>query len=152
MKLLPALLSCIALYLFSACASTSENQLDPSVELVGIQQSASAESALEFDIQLRITNPNETPLELSGLYYELKLEGIEVVNGTARDIPTIDGFSSQTVRVNSAADIINGARFVAHLVNQPDDIVDYQLRVKLGTKSRWKSGKLIEKDGEISLK
>ncbi len=122
------------------------------MELVGIQQAASAESALEFDIQLRITNPNETPLQLSGLYYELRLANIDVVNGIARNIPAIEGFSSETVRVNSAADIINSARFLAHLVNESDDVVDYKLRVKLGTQSVWKSGKLIEKEGQVPLK
>lgn len=94
------------------------------MELVGIQQAASAESVLAFDIQLRITNPNETPLQLSGLHYELRLADIDVASGTARNIPVIEGFSSETVHVNSAADIINGARFLAHLVNESDDVVD----------------------------
>ncbi|MGB0257905.1 MAG: LEA type 2 family protein [Coraliomargarita sp.] len=151
-KLYLAFILVTSTLILASCATTSKDHLEPTVELVGIQQSASAESALEFDIQLRITNPNDAPLELSGLYYELSLEGIDIVNGTARDIPVIVGFSSETVRVNSATDIINGARFIAHLVNEPEGMVNYNLRVKLGTKSKWTSGKLIEKNGKISLK
>lgn len=152
MKLFKALLPFLATIYLTSCATVSREHLTPKIELVGVEQSTGAESALEFDLQLRITNPNDTPLELSGLYYELSLEGIDVVTGTTRDVPAIEGFDSATIRVNSAPSIINGARFVAHMVNHSEDTVDYRLRVKLGTKSSWVPGKVIEKEGQIPLK
>ena len=152
MKLFQSLLIVVIALHLASCATTPKDHLDPTVELVGIKQSANTESALEFDIKLRITNPNNTPLELSGLYYELSLDGIDVVNGTAKDVPVIEGFDSQTIRVNSAANIINGARFLARFVNNSTDLIDYKLRIKLGSKSAWSSARIIETEGEIPLR
>jgi LEA14-like dessication related protein len=60
---------------------------------------------MQFTIQLRIVNPNAETIHLKGLYYELSLEGIEVVTGTAKDLPPIEGYSDAIVSVSSAASL-----------------------------------------------
>ena len=60
---------------------------------------------MQFTIQLRIVNPNAETIHLKGLYSELSLEGIEVVTGTAKDLPPIEGYSDAIVSVSSAASL-----------------------------------------------
>jgi LEA14-like dessication related protein len=106
---------------------------------------------MQFTIQLRIVNPNAETIDLHGLYYELSLEGIEVVTGTAKDLPPVEGYSDTIVSVSSAASLLNSARLLQKLINQPQEMLDYKLRAKLGTTSKWMPSTTVVETGEISL-
>ena len=106
---------------------------------------------MQFTIQLRIVNPNAETIDLHGLYYELSLEGIEVVTGTAKDLPPVEGYSDTIVSVSSAASLLNSARLLQKLINQPQEMLDYKLRAKLGTNSKWMPSTTVVETGEISL-
>lgn len=123
----------------------------PKIDVVAIEKLETDTEALAFTVRLRITNPNPEPIRLEGLYYELNLEGLDVVNGTARDLPEIDGYSSETVSVPSAASLVNSIRLASLLMNASDDRLDYTLRSKLGTTSRWPPANTVEKTGQLSL-
>ena len=146
-----ALLTFIAALGLSGCATLDKNHESPKVDVVGITKGESDTSAMQFTIQLRIVNPNAETINLSGLYYELSLEGIEIITGTARDLPPIEGYSDAIVSVSSAASLFSSARLVQKLINKPQDLLDYELRVKLGTTSKWMPSTTIVETGEISL-
>tara|TARA_B110000093_G_scaffold84543_1_gene91653 strand:- start:6177 stop:6551 length:375 start_codon:yes stop_codon:yes gene_type:complete len=105
----------------------------PRIEVVGITKAASDTSAMQFTIQLRMVNPNAEAIDLHGLYYELILEGIEVVTGTAKDLPPLEGYSDTIVYISFTAQLLNSTRLVQKLINQPQEMLDYKLRAKLGT-------------------
>jgi LEA14-like dessication related protein len=150
-------LPALALFLFitslglGGCSTLDQNHENPKVDVVGITKSEGASSALQFTIQLRIVNPNAEPLHLKGLYYELSLEGIEVVTGTAKDLPSIEGYSEEVVSVSSTASLFSSARLVQKLINEPQDMLNYELKAKLGTASSWMPSTTVVEKGEISL-
>ncbi|CAA6677887.1 MULTISPECIES: LEA type 2 family protein [unclassified Lentimonas] len=144
-------LTLIAALGLSGCATLDKNHIDPKVDVVGISKSETGSSALQFTIQLRIVNPNAEPINLSGLYYELSLEGIEVVTGTAKDLPSIEGYSEEIVSVSSAASLFSSARLLQKLINAPQDMLNYELKAKLGTTSKWMPSTTVVETGEISL-
>ena len=144
-------LTLIAALGLSGCATLDKNHEDPKVDVVGISKSETGSSALQFTIQLRIVNPNAEPINLSGLYYELSLEGIEVVTGTAKDLPQIEGYSEEIVSVSSAASLFSSARLVQKLINAPQDQLNYELKAKLGTTSKWMPSTTVVETGVISL-
>mgnify|MGYP000383029416 CR=1 FL=1 len=146
-----ALFSFIAALGLSGCATLDKDHENPKVDVVGISKSETGSSALQFTIQLRIVNPNAEPINLSGLYYELSLEGIEVVTGTAKDLPTIEGYSEEVVSVSAAASLFSSARLIQKLINEPQDMLDYELKAKLGTTSKWMPSTTVVETGEISL-
>lgn len=146
-----ALFSFIAALGLSGCATLDKNHEQPKVDVVGITKTEGASSALQFTIQLRIVNPNAETIHLSGLYYELSLEGIEVVTGTAKDLPPIEGYSEAIVSVSSAASLFSSARLVQKLINEPQDMLHYELKAKLGTTSKWMPSTTVVETGEISL-
>lgn len=141
----------IVAFAFSGCATLDKNHESPKVDVVGITKGASDTSAMQFTIQLRIVNPNAETINLSGLYYELSLEGIEVVTGTARDLPPIEGYSDAIVSVSSAASLLSSARLVQKLINEPQAMLEYELKAKLGTTSKWMPSTTVVETGEISL-
>ena len=144
-------LTYLALLCCSGCATLDKNHESPKIDVVGITKAASDTSAMQFTIQLRIVNPNAETIDLHGLYYELSLEGIEVVTGTAKDLPPVEGYSDTTVSVSSAASLLNSARLLQKLINQPQEMLDYKLRAKLGTTSKWMPSTTVVETGEISL-
>lgn len=135
----------------SGCATLDKNHEQPKVDVVGISKTEGASSALQFTIQLRIVNPNAEPINLSGLYYELSLEGIDVVTGTAKDLPPIEGYSEEIISVSSAASLFSSARLVQKLVSEPQEMLNYELKAKLGTTSKWMPSTTVIETGEISL-
>ena len=144
-------LTCLAVLCWTGCATLDQNYESPKVDVVGITKSASDTSAMQFTIQLRIVNPNAETIDLQGLYYELSLEGIEVVTGTAKDLPPVEGYSDTIVSVSSAASLLNSARLVQKLIQEPQEMLDYKLRAKLGTTSKWMPSTTVVETGEISL-
>ena len=142
----------IILSLFlGGCASIDRNHDKPKIDVVGIQKSQTDTAALQFTIQLRIVNPNAETLHLKGLYYELSLEGIDIITGTANNLPSIEGYSEQIISVSSAASLMSSVRLMSHLINSPQDVLDYKLRAKLGTSTKWMPATTVLETGEIPL-
>jgi|GEM_PF-604093 len=146
-----ALLS-IYLLILSGCATNDADYERPKVDVVGITKSDTDTGAFQFTIQLRIVNPNAETINLKGLYYELSLDGIDVLNGTANNIPPIEGYSNALVSVSSAANLVNSIRFAARLMETTSDKLPYELRAKLGTSSRWMPATTVTERGMISLR
>jgi len=151
MKRLPLFLLPL-IFLLGACATIDPDYEQPKVDVVGITKSDTDTAALQFTIQLRIVNPNAETIYLKGLYYELSLDGIDVVNGTANNLPPIEGYSETIVSVSSAANLVNSVRLAARLMETGGDELPYELRAKLGTSSKWMPATTITESGMIPLR
>lgn len=125
---------------------------DPKVDVVGISKAETDTGALQFTLQLRIVNPNASTLELDGLFYELSLDGIEVITGAANNLPPIEGYSDTVVSVSSAAGLVNSMRLAGRLMETSSNELPYKLRAKLGSSSRWMPTTTVTKTGTIRLK
>jgi LEA14-like dessication related protein len=145
------LLFSMVLFALSGCGTLNSSYETPKVDVVGIKKSAADASALQFTIQLRILNPNSETLKLGGLYYELSLEGIEVITGTANNLPPIAGYSDAVISVSSTASLINSARLIRRLIHEPQELLSYKLSAKLGSTSKWKPATTITQSGQIAL-
>ncbi len=145
-----ALLPLYAIFL-GGCATLDRSYEQPKVDVVGITKSDTDTAALQFTIQLRIVNPNAQTIHLNGLYYELSLDGIDVVNGTSRNIPPIEGYSDTVVSVSSAANLVNSVRLAARLMENSQRELPYELRAKLGTSSRWMPATTVSESGHLSI-
>ncbi|MGZ0655978.1 LEA type 2 family protein [Coraliomargarita sp. W4R72] len=152
MKSLPLLFVVLTTLLFNGCASISPDYERPKVDVVGITKSDTDTAALQFTIQLRIVNPNAETINLKGLYYELSLDGIDVINGTANNIPAIEGYSDVVVSVSSAASLINSVRLAARLMEASSNELPYELRAKLGTTSKWMPATTVTETGILPLR
>lgn len=151
MKRLPLFLLPL-IFLLGACATIDPDYERPKVDVVGITKSDTDTAALQFTIQLRIVNPNAETIHLKGLYYELSLDGIDVLNGTANNLPPIEGYSETIVSVSSAANLVNSVRLAARLMETSGDELPYELRAKLGTSSKWMPATTITESGMIPLR
>ncbi len=80
------------------CASMG-SQEPLSVSLVNLQVTDTTLFETSMTAQLRITNPNPDPVEVSGAYFKLYLDGGKVGDGTFQGPVTVDGLASTVVDV-----------------------------------------------------
>ena len=66
-----------------------------------------------FDLELRIQNPNDTPLEVNGLAFELELNDKRFATGVSNQSLVIDRLSSDVIHVEAITTLVGFLRQVA---------------------------------------
>jgi LEA14-like dessication related protein len=88
----------ILLLMISACAELGQKPIAyPSVSLSGLQLLSSGYSKQNYEVQLRIDNPNAFPLPLSKLDYELLLNDTVFASGVNEEAVTIPASGAETI-------------------------------------------------------
>ena len=79
------ILSLLLVLMLTACAHWADRQ-EPEVHLTKVEPLPSAGLEQRFLIGLRIVNPNNAPLAVSGLSYSLSLQDSKVITGVSSKI------------------------------------------------------------------
>jgi LEA14-like dessication related protein len=121
--------------LLGACVTLPSDFKDPGVSLVSIKPQIQNLFAPEFEVVLRITNPNRKAIDIAGLSYTISLQGNKVVNGVASDLPVIPAYGEADVSLRATADLAGGLNLLGNFLNQPDREVDFEFNadIDLGT-------------------
>jgi len=143
--------SCLAACLLVfGCAGLGPGFEEPTVGLSSFRVLPSEGMAPRFEIGLHIVNPNRTPLKLDGIVYSVTLAGQKVLTGATSDLPEIAAYGEGEVTLTATTDLLRSIRLLASLVNQPQNIVPYELDAKLDIGALRPRIHLQEK-GEINL-
>ena len=118
-----------------ACATLSSDFKKPGVRLISVTPQLRNLFAPEFDVILEITNPNREALDIVGISYTISLQGVELVDGVANDLPTIEAYGKARVSLNAVADLASGFNLLSDLMQQPTDEIDFEMNadIDLGT-------------------
>lgn len=103
-----------------------------------------------FEIGLHVVNPNSIALKLRGITYKVSLDGHELINGVANDLPTIEAYGQGDVVVTAAANLFGGIRFITDLLGGPKDSVRYTVEAKLDVGSFMPAIR-VKDEGQIAL-
>ncbi|WP_295801371.1 LEA type 2 family protein [uncultured Microbulbifer sp.] len=145
------LISALALMLHG-CAVLSPNFEEPEVQVTALEPLPSSQSGdLRFRIHLRVFNPNDTELSLSGLYYTLNLAGHKVVTGTSSNLPSIPAYGQDAIVVDASANLMGSFMAAAELLRLQSSTVPYELEAKLGLRRSILPYIKVTKRGEIQL-
>jgi len=136
--------------LLQACTSMQSDYEDPVVSVSSFRPVAEEGSALSFEIGLRVVNPNSEPLELQGIAYTIELDGHKVITGVGNDLPTIEGYSEETLTLQASASMYQAIRFFTDMMQGSKDSVQYELSTKLDV-GTFRPAIRIQDTGEISL-
>ena len=144
-----ALLTLLAL---SGCATLSPGFETPEVQVTSLEPLPNHHSGdLRFRIHLRVFNPNNTELALSGLFYTLKLAGHKVVTGTTNTLPVIPAYGQESIAVDASANLMGSFMAAAELIRLQGNTVPYELEAKLGLQTAFLPAIRVSKRGEIQL-
>lgn len=115
----------------TACATLKPDFEDPSVEVISIKLKNTNSLSPDFDIALRVTNPNRDDLSIDGMTYSLFLGQKKVVSGVANDLPRIPAYGEAVVNLQASLDLFGSLSLLNDLMNQYQESVDYELVAKL---------------------
>ena len=136
-------------WVVSACSHLSMDYQKPEVHLTKVQPLPSEGLEQRFVIGLRITNPNNMALDISGLSYSLSLQGSKVLTGVSNQVGRIEPYSENRVELESSASLMGGLRALISLMQAPQ-AVQYQLETQLNT-AWWPWPVKVVESGEIEL-
>lgn len=150
----PARFACVAI-LASMTGLQSCTTLDPDYEtptvIVSSFRSVPSEGAIpDFEIGLRVINPNSQPLTLRGVAYTVSLGGHELIKGVGHDLPVIDAYGEDDLVLKASANLVAGIRLVNEMINRPVDKLPYEFEAKLDTSALWRAIR-VRDAGEITL-
>jgi len=115
----------------SACANLTPGFEEPLIEVTSIRLKNTGGLAPEFDIVLRVSNPNRDALKIDGMTYTLYLAGNKVVSGVKNDLPGVPGYGEATVNLQAALSLFGSLGLLRDLMDQYQQSIDYELVTKL---------------------
>jgi LEA14-like dessication related protein len=122
----------------------------PRVTLVGVEPAASEGFEARMQLKLRVQNPNDAPIEYSGIYVELAVQDKSFASGVSNQSGTVPAFGEAVITVPVTASVLGIAgQAMGLLSGKALDKITYELRGKLSSAT---SGALrFKSQGEINL-
>lgn len=121
----------IALFFLSGCATMNLDYEEPSVELVSFKALPTNGFEQNFEIGLKLTNPNNFELPFNGISYQLNVAGETLAHGVAADIPTAEAYGESRFVVPISTSLMGGIKVIRALMYSQGQDVSYQLKAKL---------------------
>jgi LEA14-like dessication related protein len=121
----------VALFFLSGCATMNLDYAKPSVELVSFKVLPANGFEQNFEIGLKLTNPNNFDLPFNGISYQLSVAGETLASGVAADIPTAVAYGESRFVVAVSTSLIRGLKVIRALMNKQGQDISYQLKAKL---------------------
>jgi LEA14-like dessication related protein len=141
------LLSIIGL---QACGSFGPGYESPTVTVSSFRAVPSESAIPDFEIGLRVINPNSQPLTLRGVAYTVSLGGHELIKGVGNDLPVIDAYGEGDLVLTASANLFAGIRLVSELISSPVEKLPYEFEAKLDT-GAFRPAIRVSDVGEITL-
>ena len=156
-KTATAWLAMLLLLVLAGCAGFSSLE-KPQVTLADIQIQEVKTLETAFLVQLRVMNPNTTPLEIEGLSCDVELDGRKFASGLQGGQGTIPAYGSVLVPMEvyaSVLDMFTSVLGVLQNQNEPGTVgrpISYRLKGKVRVSSGGFSHNLpFASEGEIKL-
>ena len=121
----------VMLLCIGGCATLPSDFKQPGVSVLSVTPRILDGAAPEFDIVLRVTNPNRKALDIVGLSYTIDLVGNRVIEGVASDLPEIAPYGEADVKLSATADLFGGIRVLSRLLTSPDEPVDFEFNAEI---------------------
>ncbi|WP_116364189.1 LEA type 2 family protein [Parahaliea mediterranea] len=128
----PLRLLCLAaLLLAGGCASLIADMDPPAVTVENVRALPSQEAGPRFEITLRVANPNKQALDIAGISYTIDILDHELVSGVTNQVPRIEAYSEQTVKLQAGVHLFQMLRLLADLGRSQGEALDYRFAAKI---------------------
>ena len=121
----------LALLALTACVSVPSDFRQPGIQLQSITPRASGGVLPAFEIRVLVNNPNRVTLDVEGLRYRLALQGYDIINGVASDVPAIPAWGEAEVVLDARADLLSGLGLLNELLATPGEPVHYAFEAEI---------------------
>ena len=140
----------IAGFWFMSCSAMQQSMERPRINIANITPREVKLFEQVFELELRIQNPNDLPLAINGLAFELMLNDRRFATGVSNESFVVDRLSSGVIRVEALTTLWGFLQQVAEYQRTKAPRMAYRLRGNLYVGSS--SVKLLFDDsGEIHI-
>ena len=106
--------------LVAGCAGMGKKADPPKVNIVDIKVSEFRALETSFNIELRLINPNDFPLKIRGVQFDMNVQGKEFATGVSNQSVDVPALGSSIVQVEAFASVMKIAASVWDLVKGTD--------------------------------
>ncbi len=122
----------LLLIFVSGCTALQPGYETPVVSITSFKTIPTKDIIPQFEISLRIINPNRSPLDLKGISYTISLEGHKVMTGVSNKLPMIEAYDQGDVVLKASMDLFRSITFFTDLIKTKNkNNISYSLKAKL---------------------
>jgi LEA14-like dessication related protein len=131
-RLIAPLLLAGLLVLNCGCAWLPQSSLPPpEVEVMSITPLAWHGLDKQFVIELRISNPGDVALDISGIDCDLSIENRKLLHSISKTFPSIEPHNQETYSVLFTGNVRDSAKLLRYVAKHKKDTVSYEVSGKL---------------------
>ena len=145
------LFTLVALFCLASCANMNLQYEEPSVELTSFRVLPANGLEQNFELGLKLTNPNNFALPLNGISYHLDIAGETLAHGVSANIPTAEAYSDSRFVVRVSTSLFSGVKVLRALMKAKDNNISYQLKAKLDINIPFVPNLTVIQDGLVPL-
>jgi LEA14-like dessication related protein len=101
---------------------------EPTVELVSFKALPASGFEQNFEIGLKLTNPNNFELPFNGISCALSVAGETLARGVTADIPTAGAYGESRFVVPVSTSLLGGFKVITALMGSEGQGISYQLK------------------------
>ncbi len=152
-RLAAGLLAVLALgpLLLGGCVGLFRSVEQPEVYVIHVEPTEGESGLLEqrLKVDLRIRNPNDYDLDISGVDFHLDVNGNHLARGLGNESVTVPRLGEATLSVIATTTLMDVVRQVSKLGQQQTEGVAYVLKGKLYVGRGWGSRVPFENSGTL---
>ena len=119
-----AALLCLA----AGCPATYNKLEEPKLNLVGFKLLEAQLLEQRFELTFRLINPNDVALPVTGLYYEVELEGEPFATGVNASPVDIPAYGETRVTVEMSTTLLQSIRSLAAIAETEPESLNFHLK------------------------
>lgn len=104
---------------------------EPNLQVTSIALRNAGTLAPEFDITLRVSNPNAFDLKLVGMSYSMDIEGNRVLSGVSNQLPAIAAYGDGIVNLTAVVSLMGSINLLRDLTARDREQIDYVFNTTL---------------------
>lgn len=143
-------LAFLAVALLVGCASLTPELDPPKINVLSVKSLRSETGVPQFEIKLRVLNPNKQTLDIAGISYSVALLDKELITGVTNEVSPIPGYSEGVVTLNAELQLLELVRLVTSLGSAGSKPLAYRFTAKIDFHGFIPTQR-IEETGQIKL-
>lgn len=116
----------------TGCATLPAGTEPPYLSIVSIEPLAVTPLEQKYQLKVRIQNPNDHDLDITGMSYVLELNGHSFLKGVSDTAVTVPRFGEAVIELSGVSTLFGFVRQIQALQGQQQPNLNYKLTGKLG--------------------
>ena len=116
----------------AGCATLPAGTEPPYLSIVSIEPVAVTPLEQKYQLKVRVQNPNDHDLDITGMSYVLELNGHSFLKGVSDSAVTVPRFGEAVIELSGVSTLFGFVRQIQALQGQQQPNLNYRLSGKLG--------------------